>query len=285
MAFNPIGASGYEKSAIHDFFIHITLPILVREGDKFGVIATGTLFKIAGRSFLITAAHTMETYKPANWHFPAHPRKGKIHSIGVAEYVKPSDSTLDVCIIELKDPNVIAVLNSNWRFLTLNNVWLPDLTADAVLLAGYPSARAVFEGENLQGRIFIVRQQFRDGVPPEVSNSSDPLTQGIDFFIDYQDAVNEYTRENIARVHIGGMSGCSVWAYREKGWARYTFWSAEVPLRVIGIQSAFVKNKYLRAKSWGGVFATLSRLDEDIRAEVRQFIERFIALTGYQPEA
>jgi hypothetical protein len=55
-------------------------------------------------------------------------------------------------------------------------------------------------------------------------------------------------------------------------------------LRVIGVQSAFVQNKYLRAKSWGGVFATLSLLDDEIRTEVRQFIERFIALTGYQPE-
>jgi hypothetical protein len=75
-----------------------------------------------------------------------------------------------------------------------------------------------------------------------------------------------------------------VWAYSQRGWASHSFWSAEVPLRVIGIQSAFVQNNYLRAKSWGAVFATLSLLDEDIREEVRQFIERFIALTDHKPE-
>ena len=78
------------------------------------------------------------------------------------------------------------------------------------------------------------------------------------------------------------MSGCSVWAYRQRGWAAHSFWSTEVPLKVIGIQSAFVQNNYLRAKSWGAVFATLSLLDEEIRAEVREFIERFGALTGYK---
>ncbi len=284
MDFDSIGADESEKAAIHDFFIHATLPILIQEGSKFGIIATGTLFKIAGRSFLITAAHTMESYHPENWAFPTHPRKGTIHTIGVADYVKPSDASLDVCVIELKDPAVIAMLDANWRFLTLKNVWLPDLSADAVLLAGYPSARTKFEDANLHGKIFIVRQKYRDGVPPEVEHSSDPLTKGIDFFIEYQDAINEYTGENISSVHVGGMSGCSVWAYRRRGWASHSFWSAEVPLRVIGIQSAFVRNNYLRAKSWGAVLATLSLLDGEIREEVRLFIERFIALTGHRPE-
>ena len=46
MDFDSIGANRSEKAAIHDFFIHATLPILIQEGDRFGTIATGTLFKI-----------------------------------------------------------------------------------------------------------------------------------------------------------------------------------------------------------------------------------------------
>jgi hypothetical protein len=64
MDFDSIGANKSEKAAIHDFFIHVNLPILIQEGEKFGIIATGTLFKIAGRSFLITAARTMESHQP-----------------------------------------------------------------------------------------------------------------------------------------------------------------------------------------------------------------------------
>jgi hypothetical protein len=95
--------------------------------------------------------------------------------------------------------------------------------------------------------------------------------------MDYQDAMNEYTGENISRVHIGGMSGCSVWAYRKIGWASHTFWSPEVPLRVIGIQSAFVENKYLRAKSWGGVLNTLAHFSEDVQIERDKFVTAMFA--------
>lgn len=250
MATEAIGVSAYERAAIHDFFIHTTMPILIQEGDQFGIIATGTLFKIAEKSFLVTAAHTMDEFHSSRWCFPTHPRKGKIYTLGVGDYVRPSEPGLDVCVVELKDPEVIATLDLNWRFLTLNNVWLPDSSADAVLLAGYPSRRSHFVDDNLQGRVFILRQKMRDEVPAEASTSAEPLIGGIDFFIDYRDAVNEYTGENISRVHIGGMSGCSIWAYRERGWASHTFWSPEASLRVIGIQSAFLENKYLRAKSW-----------------------------------
>jgi hypothetical protein len=172
VAFNPIGESDYERWAIHEFFLRVTLPIVIAEGDQFGIIATATLFSIADKSFLITAGHILDTYEPGRWAFPTHPRKGTIHTIGAAEYVRPSEPELDICIIELKDPEVIRILRANWRFLTLDNVWLPDLSADAVLLAGYPSARAKFIDKDLHGKIFIVRQQFKDGVPAEASEAS-----------------------------------------------------------------------------------------------------------------
>jgi hypothetical protein len=89
--------------------------------------------------------------------------------------------------------------------------------------------------------------------------------------------VNEYTGENISRANIAGMSGCSIWAYRQIGWASHTFWSPEVPLRVIGIQSGYVENKYLRAKSWGAVLNMLAILDDDIRIKRDQFVEQMFA--------
>jgi hypothetical protein len=268
--------SAYKVRAFHEFLLHVTLPILFRKDENAGVIGNGTLFKIAGRSFLITAAHIMDDYPVADWAFPTHPRKGRSQGISTGEYVRPSEPGLDVCVIELKDPKVIAILDANWRFLTLNNVWLPDLSANAVLLAGYPSIRAQFDGENLSGKIFIVRQQYKDG-DPDIPEDADPLSQGVDFFIDYQDAVNEYTEENISRVHIGGMSGCSVWAYRQIGWASHMFWSPEVPLRVIGIQSGYVEGKYLRAKSWGAILNTLAGFDDAIKIERDEFVARMLA--------
>jgi hypothetical protein len=274
MNYGSLGADEAEKSAIHDFFIHSQMPILVGDGERFGIVGTSTLFKIAGRSFLVTAAHILDDHPPGTWCCPSHPRKGQIYTIGTAELVRPIDESFDVCVVELKDPNVVAMLDKNWRFLTLNNVWLPDLSADAILVAGYPSVRAPFEDNNLSGKIFIVRQKYRNDVPPEVENSTDPLTKGIDFFIEYENAVNEYTGEDISSVRIGGMSGCSVWAYRKIGWAAHSFWSPEVCLRVIGIQSAYLQNAYLRAKSWGAVLNILAALDKDIQIERDAFVAR-----------
>jgi hypothetical protein len=272
MSYDSMGDNEAEKRAIHDFFIHVTLPILIEENGQFGIAATGTLFKIAGRHFIITAAHTYDAFHPDRWHFPSHPRKGKIHTLGMAEYIQPSSNTdaLDIAALELKDPRSIAVLEENWRFLTLDNVWLPDYSADAVIVAGYPSVRARFDetDSNLHARIFILRQKFRTEVPESALWHG--LTEGVDFFIDYQDAVNEYTGEVVSEVSIVGMSGCSVWAYRKRGWINREFWSAEVPLKVIGIQSAQGEGGYLRAKSWGAIIRLLQLLDPDVRDEAER---------------
>jgi len=270
MSYDSMGESEAEKRAIHDFFISVTLPILIEETGQFGIAATGTLFKIAGRHFLVTAAHTYASFHPDSWHFPSHPRKGAIHTIGMAEYIQPGSNTgaLDIAVLELKDPEAIAVLEMNWRFLTLENVWLPDYSADAVLLAGYPSVRTKFENDNLHARIFILRQKFRTEVPESALWHG--LTNGVDFFVDYQDAVNEYTGEEVSAVSIVGMSGCSVWGYRKRGWVKHGFWSPEVCLKVIGIQSAESQGNYLRAKSWGTIIRMLQLLDPDIKAEAER---------------
>jgi hypothetical protein len=76
MDFDSIGANKSEKAAIHDFFIHVNLPILIQEGEKFGIIATGTLFKIAGRSFLITAAQRWKAISPKIGPFRPTPERG-----------------------------------------------------------------------------------------------------------------------------------------------------------------------------------------------------------------
>ncbi|MGM4927672.1 hypothetical protein [Tardiphaga sp. 619_E2_N8_5] len=280
MSFDSMGENEAEKRAIHDFFISVTLPILIHQDDQFGIAATATLFKIAGRHFLVTAAHTYEDYHPGTWHFPSHPRKGRIHTIGLAEYIQPASDTdaLDFAVLELRDSAALAILEENWRFLTLDNVWLPDYSADAVLVAGYPSVRATFEDENLRAKIFILRQKYRIETPQ--SALAHGLTKGVDFFIDYQDAVNEYTGEVVSAVSVKGMSGCSIWAYRKRGWIERSFWSAEVPLKIIGIQSSEMQGDYLRAKSWGAVIRMLQLLDPDVRDEAERAAQLILSKLG-----
>jgi len=196
-------------------------------------------------------------------------RKGAIHTLGLAEFISPEDKdAFDIALIELKDPDSIAMLEKNWRFLTLDNVWLPDYSAEAVLVAGYPSERAQYQEQNLHARIFIVRQKYLAETPQGALAHG--LTKGVDFFIDYQDAINEYTGEIISKVSVKGLSGCSVWAYRKRGWITRAFWSPDVPLKVIGIQSSEKQGDYLRAKSWGAIVRLLQLLDPDVRVEAER---------------
>jgi hypothetical protein len=91
--------------------------------------------------------------------------------------------------------------------LSRSNIWLPDYSADAVLVAGYPSARTIFENDNLDAKIFILRQKYRIETPESALLQG--MTMGVDFLIDYQDAVNEYTGEEVSAVSIRGLSGKS----------------------------------------------------------------------------
>jgi hypothetical protein len=252
-----IGADEYEKAVIRAFFLHTTLPIISRVKGVSCIIATGTLFKIAGRHFLVTAAHIAAICPPSGWSYSLHPRQGGIYPIGRCEFFTAHKPELDVAVVELKQPETIGRLEKNWRFLTLGNVWLPDRSADAVLLVGSPSEKIIGLKDNLHGGVCIVRQQYRADTP-QYAGTSEPLTNGVDFFLTSQDALNEFTGEKVSAIDIRAMSGCSVWPYRKRGWTENRFWSPEVSLRLVGIQSASCESQYLRAKSWGAVLQTLA---------------------------
>jgi hypothetical protein len=271
-------ASEHENNALHNFFIQVSLPIITTEGDQFFIIGTGTLFKIAGRHFLITAAHILDDFHSERWAFPTGPHSGEIRTFGAAEFTRTTDESADICIVELKDPDAIAMLEREWRFLTLDNIWLPDLSAQAVFLSGFPSVRAKYADGNLRGRLFVVRSTYNTDRPEP--KGAPPLKRGVDFFIHYQNRVNELTGENIADVQIQGTSGCSIWAYKEQGWVASTVWTPETALRVIGIQSAYVKNQYLRAKSWGAVLLILGNMDPQLRGAVAGVVERIKKAIG-----
>jgi hypothetical protein len=268
----------HERSAVHKFLIQVTLPIIIEEDGQFGIAGTGTLFKIADRHFLISAAHILDSYGPEEWAFGTTPGRGLIKTFGQAEFVRTKDPSADICIAELKSPQAIDDLEKGWRFLTLDNVWLPDLSSDAALLCGFPSAKARFDGKDLNGRLLLCRSNLLP-TPPDIKDS-EPITKGLDFFIGFENPVNEITGENVATLDIEGVSGSSLWAYRRTGWDNRAVWSPEHVLKVIGIQSAYMKKEYLRGKSWGVILKMLTEI-EGIRGEARARMEEMLKLMGY----
>jgi len=63
----------------------------------------------------------------------------------------------------------------------------------------------------------------------------------------------------------------------ELSWVNKGFWSAEVPLKVIGIQSAERQGQYLRAKSWGAIIRLLQLLDPDVRDAAEQTAQAIVS--------
>jgi hypothetical protein len=66
-------------------------------------------------------------------------------------------------------------------------------------------------------------------------------------------------------------------------WSSHSIWTTQACLRVIGIQSAAVTNKYLRAKGWGTVLETMTMMDDELDAEAKKFVWAFMERTGYRP--
>src|SRR5690242_20350750 len=98
----------HERSAVRDYLIQVTLPIILEKDGQFGIAGTGTLFKIAGRHFLISAAHILDSLPPEEWAFGTTPGRGVIKTFGAAEFNRSTDPAVDVCVVELKDKNAIA---------------------------------------------------------------------------------------------------------------------------------------------------------------------------------
>lgn len=264
----------HERKAIHKFLIEVSLPIIATEGDIFVIIGTGTLFDVAGRLFLISAAHILKQYNFDRWGFPTDPVRGDIMSFGPVELSTPNDQGVDICIAEILDDEARTALRKGWRVLSVEDVWLPDLSADCAYLCGYPSESAKFEKNLLHGRLLIVPTSFRTDVPNAAAYSSDAVRHGVDFFLDFKKPVNELTGENVEHIRIQGTSGSSIWAYRKQGWRAAQVWSPLTSLCVVGVQSAYVRNNYLRGKSWGVVFLALSQIDNQTRQTLNAAVDK-----------
>lgn len=169
-------ANEAEQTAIHNFLIDVTIPIITKIDDQYVVIGTGTLFRVAGRRFLITTAHTAEDYPDmAEWAFPTAHDTGTLQTFGKAELIRPKEEGFDVCALELYEPAAIDIIEKGWRWLTLDDVWLPDFSAQTVYLAGFPSIRAKWDGQTLRGRMFVVPTTYYTEPPASAGNSDSPV--------------------------------------------------------------------------------------------------------------
>jgi len=111
------------------------------------------------------------------------------------------------------------------------------------------------DGERLGGTLLSAYTERMPQVPAEAKK---PVDERLDLFLHYDKEATDINGEVIQTPELGGVSGASIWEYREPPAGQ--LWTAEAALKIIGIQSASLKDKYARAKRWEFVMEMLGEI-------------------------
>lgn len=255
-----------EAAAIEKFALNVTIPILLETKNGAGLLATGTLFEIAERHFIVTARHIFDDVCDlTTLAFPENPLKGGLHTFGNFQLAKPTEEHLDIAVMELKDAEVISKLKSGWQFLSLSNVALPSATSPdgAFFLSGYPGSLTKNSGGWLQG---VFATAYTQRIPDTPSGASAPVIPELDLFFNYGHEATSITGKQVETPKLPGTSGASVWEHKPTSTA---VWTPESAVRVVGVQSAYVHSKYFRAKNWLAVAKVLEQIAPPVAEAVR----------------
>lgn len=255
-----------EASAIEQFALNVTVPLLYEVGDTAHLWASGTLFGVADSVFIITARHIFDKLPDlTRLVYPESPIGGGLRTLGSYNILKPKQEFVDVAAIELKSPETIARIRANWQLLTLENVASPSgaQAAGTFFLAGYPGSASSSDARWVRTPIITAFTKRMPYVPPEAEKPVDPR---LDLFFEYGFDGTSLTGKIVKTPELPGTSGASVWEVRP---VLNGLWTVEKATRVVGVQSGYIHGNYFRAKSWWAVALVLELANEAVADAVR----------------
>jgi hypothetical protein len=252
--------------ALGAFAASVAAPIVYDHEQNGGdQVGTGTLFTVDGRFFLVTAAHLFKFRGCDPGRFAiAGANTPLLWSIGRSNLLIPKDETFDVAVVELLEEATIERAKASWRILTLANTG-PASSEGVFILCGFPSERAVRAGNLIRGSRIIAFTQRMTEAP---ADAEQPVHSALDLFFHYDSEGTQITGTEIATPKLGGCSGASIWEYREPQGS--PVWTPEQCLKIVGVQSAWLKGKYFRANSWAAVLEILRQTDDRLAAIVNE---------------
>jgi hypothetical protein len=261
-----------EKLALEQFLLNATPPILYDHGEK-GIdqIGTGTLFRICGRHFLVTARHLFYdnaiTYDPARIAFPETPRGITPYTFGRSNVYYPDNESIDVVVLELLQQEAVERLSSGWQFLCEGNIGVAS-SCGTFVLAGYPSSQLVKRGDKLGGTLLSLYTERMADLPAEAKPDPDPR---IDMFFHLDEEATKLDGSMAKVPKLPGVSGASIW---EASPISSAIWTPQGFLKIVGVQSAYRPGKYIRAINWLGVAEIFRKIDPDLGSAIQS------AMTG-----
>lgn len=236
------------KKAIEDFGFYSSVPIFKAiEGDDADHLATGTFIRSQNKLFLLTARHILDNCDLGDLAIARSPEGSRLQTLGISNAFKPVDDScvdVDVLCIEIKDPEVHAIVRQGWRAVDISIGKDPELGKD-VLLVGYPSATLKKDGMTLSGKPTSYRTSVMATIPQEARQ---PVKEDLDLFLILDHEGVSFSGEHFCSPEIGGMSGCAIWQFTEV--QNTEFWTSDRALRLVGIQASALSGRFFRGKQW-----------------------------------
>lgn len=98
------------------------------------------------------------------------------------------------------------------------------------------------------------------------ADATPPVFQYLDMFFDYGHDATSVNGEAVKTPELPGVSSASIWELRRAS----GIWTHEITTRIVGIQSAFLHSKYIRATTWWAVAKFLEQADQALPIAVRE---------------
>ncbi len=265
-------------SAINNFLFSVTVPIFSDSQNIVDPKATGTFFEIRGRIFLITANHLFDEIDADTLAVPkGYSGKNQLQIIGKSEVSRPRGShaaSIDIAIIEILNPETIAIVKKGWQLLGLENV--SQLSPDGdFLLSGFPSNTIKKVGNDFVGIPFSIISERIENIP---NSAEQPVDPSIDLFFEYGPTAFNLRGEEVPNPRLQGASGASVWQIQKL--SHGTTWTPQRALKLIGVQSSARHGEFFRVKNWHYVLLMLQKIDPALVQQRKEPGPAFAGVTG-----
>lgn len=247
-------------------------PIAASVAGKTYQFGTGTFFRAADFSFLVTAAHVLQEVKrhDALLRLLDGPSTGSPTSVMDVPVPKwkayVGDDGADVAIIPLSD-KVVAGL-PNRRFLRLDEVALRAEFPGGCWVMGFPAETVTYSesGSRLTYSPFLLAAPL-----VEAKSTLENFSHAYHFVLNARRDELWWPEGTPADMpdQLGGISGCSVW---QVGWPDGRWQPDHV--RIVGVQTAYYRRPSLiKATYWGAVASLLITHQPELQGIINMHLD------------
>lgn len=249
-----------QHEALNEYRLRFTVPLLSETADGPDILGTGTLFTHEGRFFIVTADHVFRS-KPgiagsplidrSMVHVPREPRRVGEPMTGVAMLGRHAlhhftgSPDVDVVVVELLDPAIVADLRNGWEFLPFSQAEDVAETDDRFVITGF-----MHHGVRYNARRNTLSQQMLNLETDRLhyTPALRTLVPEFDVFLHFQN--DGMTVDGVQRSvkTLVGLSGGPIWALREV--ADGDLWTPSMAMRIVAVQSG----QDIQAKTWARGF-------------------------------